>query len=386
MATMVQIPISNVLMENLYTLKIQVGSAAVPVDVLPDTGSSMLAIAGSAYKPADDRNHTTTKLLQTAQFGSGNFTAAVVRTSITIGNGNPAGQVTLPGANLAVTYQMLPGTFGNAGGIFGLAYATLDTAWQMPADTSINHYNADQVSLGREADLDPYFSQLAEAGVVSGKFAFAVRRSVMSSAHADPAQDPLNKGIFVLGGGEECRELYTGAFSKVAVVHEAFYNTNLLAIQVGEHTVNVPPPAPGARVASNSIVDSGNPGLILDQGLYEKVIALFGTELAGLLQAGSPNVGGLADQSRIDFNKWPPLALILQGSDGGQAKVIVRPQDYWQFDSGQKGTATTAISGDGGMLGGQSNLGLPIFSGHYVVFDRTASSGHGVIGFATRAP
>jgi hypothetical protein len=384
MASMIRIPINNVLMESLYTLKIQVGSAAVPINVLPDTGSSMLAIAGSAYHFADDRNARTTNLLQTAQFSSGSFTAAVVRTSVGIGNGAPPNEVTLQGANLAVTYQVQPGTFGNADGIFGLAYGTLDTAWQMPADTWQNHYNADQVSLGRTADLDPYFSQLAEAGLVSGKFAFAVRRSIMRSAQPHPAQDPLNQGVFVLGGGEECHELYTGAFDNVAVVHEKFYNTNLLAIQVGDHTVNVPPPAPGAQVASNSIVDNGNATLKLDQGLYDKIVALFGPELAALLKAGSPDVGG-CEQTRIDFGKWPTLCLILQGSDAGQAKVIVKPADYWQFDSGQPGTATTALCGDGGMLAGQSNLGLPVFSGHYVVFDRTASSGHGVIRFANRA-
>jgi hypothetical protein len=293
--------------------------------------------------------------------------------------------MTLQGANLAVTYQMQPGTFGNADGIFGLAYATLDAAWQMPADTWQNRYGADQVSLGKPADLDPYFNQLTEAGLVSGKFALAVHRSVMSAALDDPSRDPLNKGIFVLGGGEECNELYTGGFTSVAVMHETFYSANLLEIQVGGQSVPVTPPAPGARVASNAIVDSGNPSLMLDQGLFDKVVAMFGAvnaDLASALRQGSPDAGNGCDQRQIDFTKWPPLRLILQGSDGGRASVIVAPQDYWQFDSGLRGTATTVLCGDGGMLGGQSNLGLPIFGGHYVVFDRTASSGHGVIKFA----
>jgi hypothetical protein len=140
-------------------------------------------------------------------------------------------------------------------------------------------------------------------------------------------------------------------------------------------------------VASNAIVDSGNPTLMLDQGLYDKVVALFGAvnaDFGSALQKYAPNAGGGCEQTQLDLTRWPPIRLILQGSDGGQVAVSVAPQDYWQFDCGQRGSATTALCGDGGMLGGQSNLGLPIFCGHYVVFDRTASSGHGVIGFATR--
>jgi hypothetical protein len=387
MATMIRVPITNTLMNGLYTLKILVGAGSVPVNVLLDTGSSILAVAGSAYKPSADSNARTTKLLQTAPFQSGNFTAAVVRSSVRI-TGAEAAAVTLPGANLAVTYQMKPGTFGSADGIFGLSYAALDAAWQMPADTWQNRYAADQLSLGKAVDLDPYFDQMTEAGLVAGKFAFAVRRSVMSEALKDPSADPLNEGVFVLGGGEQCDDLYTGGFTSVAVVHEAFYNANLQEIRLGTRSVTVMPPAPGSRVASNAIIDSGNGGLLLDQGLYEKVIAMFGAvnpDLLSALRQGSPDGGPGCDQKHIDFAKWPPLRLVLQGSDGTPASVVVAPQDYWQFDSGQRGTATTVLSGDGNMLGGQSNLGLPVFAGHYVVFDRTAGSGHGVIKFATRS-
>jgi hypothetical protein len=64
---------------------------------------------------------------------------------------------------------------------------------------------------------------------------------------------------------------------------------------------------------------------------------------------------------------------------------VIAPEDYWQFDCGQRGRAVAMISGDNGALAGQSILGLPIFTGHFVVFDRTASNGHGVIRFAAQA-
>jgi hypothetical protein len=62
--------------------------------------------------------------------------------------------------------------------------------------------------------------------------------------------------------------------------------------------------------------------------------------------------------------------------------VAVAPSDYWQFDAAGKGNALAVISGDNGRMGGQSILGLPIFSNNYVVFDRTQSNGQGVINFA----
>jgi hypothetical protein len=222
--------------------------------------------------------------------------------------------------------------------------------------------------------------------LVSEKFSFAVKRSVASQALDDPSSDPVNSGLFVLGGGVDCTDLYTGAVSSVAVVHEQYYNTNLLAVHVGDQSVNVLPAAPGARVASNSIIDSGAGNITLDQGLYQKIIAMFNTinpEFATALEKYSPNSSSGCDQTQIDLARWPPLRLVFQGSDSNQVSVTVDPRNYWQFDSVSRGIATNTLCGDNGMLGGQSNLGLPIFGDHYVVFDRTASNGHGVVSFAT---
>jgi hypothetical protein len=91
------------------------------------------------------------------------------------------------------------------------------------------------------------------------------------------------------------------------------------------------------------------------------------------------------DQTTLDLTRWPPLKLGFQDSTGATSVLTVAPQDYWQFDAAGQGLALAVISGDGGMVGGMSTLGLPIFSGRYVVFDRTASSGHGVIKFASQA-
>jgi hypothetical protein len=387
MPSVLRIPINNALMGGDFTVPLSIGAGTEPVNLLLDTGSSMLVVNGAAYDPSTDPNAATTQLLQTASFLSGTFMASVVRTSVGLAEVAAGPVVTLPGANLAVTYDNRPGTFGQADGIFGLAYAALDTAYRMPADTWKNRYQASQLGLGQQADLDPYISQAANAGLVSEKFAFAVQRAVTRLVLDEPATDPLNLGLFVLGGGLDCTDLYTGPVNSVAVVHEQYYNTNLLTVQVGAQSINVPPAAPGARVASNSIIDSGASNITLDQGLYTRIIALFDTinpAFATALETYGPGSSSGCDQTQIDLTQWPPITLVFQGSDGGQASITLAPQDYWQFDSAGRGIATSTLCGDNGMLGGQSNFGLPIFCGRYVVFDRTASNGHGAISFAAR--
>jgi hypothetical protein len=378
---MIRIPINNVLTGNDYTMTLSVGSGAVPVNVLLDTGSSMLAVDGGIYDPSKDGTAVTTQLLQKAEFVSGSFLASVVRT--TVGLPSAAEPAALPGANLAVTYDSRPGTFGQADGIFGLAYAALDTALKMPANTWKNRYSTDQLKLGQQADLDPYMTQAAAAGLFGNKFAFAVQRSAVSMATDDPASDPVNAGLFIPGGGAECADLYTGAFASVAVVHEQYYNTNLLAVQIGDQSLNVPAAAPGSKVGSNSIIDSGSGNITLDQGLYDKILALFNTLNPDFALALEQSASG-CDQTKIDLSRWPPLRLVFQGSEASQVSITIPPSDYWQFDSTAKGTATLAMVGDGGMLGGQSILGLPVFGSHFVVFDRTATNGHGAISFAAR--
>jgi hypothetical protein len=383
MASVLRIPINNTLMGGDFTIALAIGGAA-PLNLLLDTGSSMLVVNGALYNPASDPHASTTQLLQTANFMSGTFMASVVHASVALSSGPGGTTVTLPNANLAVTYDNRPGTFGQADGILGLAYAALDTAYRMPADTWHNKYTADQLGLGQQADLDPAIAQAAAAGLIEEKFAYAVRRAITRQALDDPSADPLNAGLFVLGGGTECTDLYRGPVASVAVVHEQFYNTNLLAIQVGTRSTPVPPAPPGGRVASNSIIDSGASAITLDQDLYTKVIALFAAENAAFataLENNGPTSNG-CDQTQLDLTRWPPLRFVFQGSDGAEAIVTVAPEDYWQFDSISRGIASTTLCGDNGMLGGQSNLGLPLFSNHFVVFDRTATSGNNVISFA----
>ncbi|MEJ0048554.1 MAG: pepsin-like aspartyl protease [Rhodospirillales bacterium] len=283
---------------------------------------------------------------------------------------------------MAVTYDTRPDNFAGAHGIIGLAYKSLENAFQMPADTWQNQYGAGQTYLGTKADVPTLFDQLADANLCSNKFAFRVSRSVKCAAQADPAADPLNSGIFVVGGGAECTDLYTGPFKPVAIVHEKYYNTNLISIQVGSQpAIAVAPPAADSQAVSNSIVDSGAYLLVLDQPVYEQVLASFAAidpGLAGHLKNFAQYGINGGDQAVIDLAAWPTITLTLQGSGGADVPLTVEPRDYWQLDANSKGVAVVAICGDGYMFGGQSLLGLPLFCGKYVVFDRAS----GVIEFA----
>ncbi len=382
MAIPVRFPITNRITGNNFTVTLAVGSGAAEIDVLLDTGSSMLTVDGALYDAGADRAATTTQLLQTAQFSSGTLMAAVVRTPVgLLTDGDPTA-ITVPKANLAVVYNITPNLFGRADGILGLAYPALNKSYLMPKNTWGAGYKANQLAQGQPAaNLDPYLNQVVAAGLAADKFAFAIQRSVMSEAADGAAADLLNAGVFVIGGGADCTDLYTGPFASVAVVQAGYYNTNLVAVQVGDRTVAVAPTPAGGAVASNSVVDSGNSSLMLDPGLYRQVIGLFNA--INPIFGTALGTSGSYDQTALILEAWPALRFVLQGAGGGQAIVTVAPQDYWQFDSDGPGRATTGLTG-GSPHPGQSILGLPLFAGHYVVFDRTAAGGRGSINFAAR--
>jgi hypothetical protein len=381
MADFTRFPITNAVTGNCFTLTLSVGSQAVPMNVLLDTGSSMAVVNADPYRPGDDQAATTSRLLQSGSFqGGGTFLAAIVGTQVALPAAGAAASVRQ--ANLGVVYTIKPFLFGKADGILGLAYPALNPAVTMPGDTLDNRYTPAQLGQGQPAgNLPTYLDQLVAEGAFSNKFALAVRRSFASSAEDSAAADLLNAGVFVLGGGEECADLYTGDFVSVAVVHEAYYNTNLVAVQVGERTIQVEPTPAEDPAVSNSFIDSGNVGLTLDQGLYQQVIGLFNAvdpTFGPVLQAVT------CDQTQLDLAAWPPLRFVLQGTGGAPVTLIVEPKDYWQFDGYGAVVARAVLNTGSAPHPGQSILGLPLFAGRYVVFDRTGGAGNTVIKFAAQ--
>jgi hypothetical protein len=101
-----------------------------------------------------------------------------------------------------------------------LAYKLLNTAADVGSgEFPVSNYDSDmkwsQLTSAKYSDqplptvnLDPFFTELVNAGLTVNKFSFLTRRSITRYSSA-PDQDPLNKGWFILGGGEEHTELYT---------------------------------------------------------------------------------------------------------------------------------------------------------------------------------
>lgn len=381
MAQSIRLPTTILTTGSYYTAKLMLGAAGAVAEVILDTGSAILAVDGSAFDPVAGGCETTA-LMQQAQYLSGTTLCAVVTGAVALGDGAP---IQLPSANIGVTYGGAD-VFGKAAGIWGLAYQKLDAALQMPADTWQAKYNASEIGLGVSSDISPLFDQLTAAGLLGEQFAFRIDRALPRLALPDPTTDPLNAGLFVAGGGLECDDLHNGPFSSIAVVAETYYNVNLISVQVGQApSIAVQPPPAGSSAVSTAFVDSGMSNLLLDQTLFEAVVAA--------LQALDPNYaaavmrqaqGGEA-QAALNLAAWPDLVLTFQADGGGVAAITIPPTAYWQEDAAGPGLAVVMLAGDGYSFGGQSVLGLPFFAGNYVVFDRSAPNGRGVVAVAPGA-
>jgi hypothetical protein len=376
MATVVRIPITNVFAGGDYSGVILVGKAKTPMNVLLDTGSSSLALDGTKYTPDLNNGDQSTKLAQTDSYGDGSgFTGAVIKTTLTVGTGSTTAN--LADGNVAVAYEATSDMFGQTDGILGLAYAPLDDAFQMPQDTSAHHYSEVEVRTGHRIDLVPYLTQLASTGVTSDKIAFYTRRSFVHVS-ADPANDPLNKGWMIVGGGEESTDLYTGTFQTVKVLSDDWYSTNLKSVIVGSTT----PIAARTRVpkgmSSNSIIDSGTNSLNLSPQLLKAILSKFPPAQKTLLSNAIHN-SVLVPMSSLNLASWPTISFVLEG-DAGDVKLDVPPSNYWQVNAQQAGSAAAAITvGQPGL----AILGLPLMNGYFTIFDGEADGGKGVVKFAT---
>jgi hypothetical protein len=398
----IRIPINNLTGGGDYTGQIKVGSQGVVANVILDTGSSTLAVIPRIYKVANDADASFTSFAQQVSYGTGGWSGPVIQTSLTMGSvGHEASVKTY----LAVADEQLPNNFGPADGILGLAFNALNSAfdlkayftserveppvsypWPFPVSAStaaVQKVEEFLARMGQEIDLEPYFTTLEQAGVARNMFAFYTLRSVPNMASANPADDPLNDGIFVLGGGLEQTDLYNGEAISVAVLDDLYYNTNLKAVQVGagRATAVSPPPAAQAKtLISNSIVDSGTNSLVLTAAVYRAVVSALTAQrpqFASLIETATSQ--GAVEMSSLDLASWPNITFVMQGETGADAALTCAPSTYWQTNSPRPGLATFQINNGGTFP--QSILGLPLFNNYYTVFDRTQDP-YGAIRFA----
>jgi hypothetical protein len=372
-----RIPIDNLLLGSDYTGKFYIGAKQREVNLLLDTGSSTIAIESRGYDPQDDANATVTDLAQEVGYGDGSgWVGSVVRTNVTAKSATQ--NVDLPAVAVAVAYQETADMFGQAQGILGLAYEKLDTAYDLGMPTVPPNYTPNDFRAGLTTQIEPYFTQLEEAGLVAGKYAFYTKRSVVR-ASADPAADPLNHGWLILGGGEEEADLYSGEFQEAAVLSDDWYSVNLKSVTVGESApIPVSPPTFQDDVPTNAIVDSGTNGLLLALPLYNAIMAKLPAALRQQAKRGQTS------NANLDLAQWPTLTFILQGT-GADVRLVVKPENYWQLDAGEVGTAVCMLwkgTKVGNRPNPQSILGLPLMNGYFTIFDDTANHGLGSLKFA----
>jgi hypothetical protein len=386
-----------------YTAQIAIGSEKKLANVILDTGSSTLAVSPGVYDPDADVKAEKTPLAQDVLYGSGGWTGPVVQTDVAIGEGAEAVSVQ---AYIALTDEQEAQGFSPADGILGLAYNTLNEAhnlaaylrgqgvdpphtvpWPFPIENSNVALRQFALFLSRmpKEDLTPYFTALEEAKVDKNIFAFHTLRSVLSARMGKPADDPLNNGFFILGGGEEQTDLYTGSFVSVDVVDDAYYNTDLLYVQVegGEKIKVAQLPRQFAKtMRSNSIVDSGTNSLRISAPVFkaivsslEKVNSAFGAQLKAGIEEG------LA-AAELDLGSWPNIIFTLRGESTDEVELTCAPSTYWQLDAPEAGKAQFMIYPTPEP---QSILGLPLLNNYYTVFDRTQDP-YGAVRFATIVP
>ena len=378
MASIVTIPISNVLMGGDYTGQISVGPQAKTLNVILDTGSSALALDAKKYQPDVAGGDQTTNLAQTDSYGDGSaWTGAVIKTQISIGEGSD--KVVLQDGNAAVAYATSgENMFESTDGILGLAYAPLDDAFTMPGDTWQNKYSAVQVRAGKQATIQPYLTQLAAAGVTSDIISFITKRSFTHVGGG--ANDPLNEGVMIVGGGETSTTLYTGAFQNVKVVSDEWYCTNLKSVIVGTADPIVARIDGPKGMPSNSIIDSGTNSLNLSSQMLKAILSKFTPAQRELLNK-SISDGQLVSAADLNLADWPTLTFVLEGATE-DVSLNVPPSNYWQVNTQNVGAAAAAITpGQAGL----AILGLPLMNGYFTIFDGEADNGRGVVQFATLA-
>jgi hypothetical protein len=366
-----RIPISNVLLENDYTGRIYLGAQRKEVNVLLDTGSSTLAVDHKSYDPRRDKKAKPTKLVQEVAYGDGSHWAgSVVRTDVAVSAS--ARKIDLPGVPVAVAYHESAQMFGKAQGILGLAFRSLDDAVDIHQPTVPPRYTYNDIAAGHKTFVEPYFMELERAGLVASKFAFYTRRSVVHASR-NRAQDPLNNGFLIIGGGEEARDLYRGAFQTAVVLRDDYFSVNLKQVVVGRAgAIAVPRPTRQTQGYTSAIVDSGTNGLELAPQLFDAILAKLSSGQVRLIRSRQ------VTSAEIALGEWPVLSFILQGKDA-DIRLDVGPENYWQLDAWEKGTAACGLWRGSDE---QSILGLPLMNGYFTIFDCSANYGLGAVKFA----
>ena len=428
----ITLPLTNVYAKGDYSATLYLGSQKKPVNLVADTGSSTLVVKPGSYQVETDSAVKATSIVQEVNYGIGGWAGALMHTEVRTSQAQVDAWV--KDTAVAVVESDPTDMFAHADGILGLAFEHLNKSFELESffseykihpplsfpwpfeigDSTDSTENTEAKTPPEfanlrafksflwqypEQDLRPFFTQVEEQHLVANKFGFYAKRSSIHVAEAGLdittdapscfADDPLNKGSLILGGGEEQTHLYQGEFQSIKVLNDIYYNVNLIAVQVaGFEPIDAEPLAEKDQMSyyTNAIIDTGSSLTLMPQALFSKVVeqltqinAKFGKLISPFSSIEQQNKG--IDASDLNLAEWPDIDFIFEGETGGRVTLTCRPDNYWQLNTPVKGNACFKIFGQLPNWPNQSIIGLPLLTNYFVVFDRDAS-GTGVVKFA----
>ena len=398
MAHSIRLALTNTLADGGYSVRAHVGIHQQAVHLILDTGSSTLAVNHTCYNVEKDKCAEFTYYTQSIKYGVGSWHGPVVKTQVSLGMFGH--NVTLPDAFTAIADTGKFECFKQADGILGLAYRPLNHARYLfeAADSQLSKKGVYQYIMSGSRDnpvyketkattLPSYFTSLEEQGVVADKFAFWLHRSSIYYDNGNCRTKALahwqNHGLFVIGEPSVHRDLFCEPMQSAKVLHDKFYNVNLLSVKVGEEDVHCAPVLAEkdvTRWCSNAIVDTGATVIGLPVSLYNKVVESLQKHISDLstflvpFSAFSSQEKGIPLAS-LTLSDWPTIRFILEDENGDEMVLELPPDAYWQIHAPEYNCASFKIF-PLKHWPNQSILGLPLISQYYTIFDRSK----GVVG------
>ena len=397
-----KLPISIVAARGGYCVPMEIGCNQEVAHLLLDTGSSTIAVETKAYDPAEDFYLEPTSYAQTVTYGSGGWAGPLVNTHLCLEEGNK--KMLLKEAYIAVIKSEQQDNFYGADGILGLAYKQLNRAYDLSdyfVEKNIEtqhtypwHFEIENSRRGIRSfkrflkqypstNLMAFFCELEERRISKNKFSLYTKRSIVHVDKEDASkeemeQDPLNQGYLILGSGEQHRELYHGELESIDVVHDAYYNTHLISMQVGDGREIMAPELKEeykGRFYSNSIIDCGTSFVVLQAYLYQELLdELIDIKVDFIRQideftALNERGEGYFPQD-LNLDEWPEVHFYFLGPEGQKVKLTCTPDNYWQLNALAPGRAYFMFMDQFKRWPAVSILGLPLISDYFCVFDR----------------
>lgn len=423
------LPLTNVLADGGYSASVRLGSQGARANLIIDTGSSTLVVHENRYRPEDDSSLRATTLAQEVCYGQGGWLGPVVNTRF------ETLDLSLDAMPLALVHAEAEHSFLACDGIWGMAYHSLNPGydmqeylteqgadprltfpWPFPESghplfqSELNDFKHLLTGIPRQ-DVATAFTTLEQAGLVSNRFAFICRRSSIHHAKEDLSReqlalDPLNQGWLILGGDENHIQDAPGDFIDLKVVHDRYYNVNLLGLSLelkgeampGFDAISVPSAVEAglSRGSSNAILDTGASLLSLPGAAFAEVIAAFEQAVPNAKALLAPFVGDATqarmvdikkaqaegiDMRQLDLGQWPTLQFHFESACGPSdssvscdsvqsATLVCPPHCYWQLNSPAPGRAVFKLMGQLPNWPAQSILGLPLLCAYTVLFQR----------------